>query len=149
MSNINKNSNNFNEEVIEKAKNSRFAKYDSEVVEHIESELTEGKIKKHLDKPEDIEKFGTLPFSDYIGDSFTNTPQPERAQLEEDLYKQLDDLRDKNGDLDPENPIIWELQDEIEANKLSFLAEDTAYFSLYGRNKDTLGPETMVLFKDK
>lgn len=149
MSNINKNSNDFNEEVIEKAKNSRFAKYDGEVVEHIESELTEGKIKKHLDKPEDIKKFGTLSFSDYIGDSFTNTPQPERAQLEEDLYKQLDDLRDKNGELDPENPIIWELQDEIEANRLSFLAEDTAYFSLYGRDKDTLGPETMVLFKDK
>lgn len=149
MSYINENSNNFNEEVIEKAKNSQFAKYDSEVVEHIESELTEGEIKKHLNKPEDIEKFGILSLIDYIGDSFTNTPQPEHAQLEEDLYKQLDELKDKNGELDPENPIIWEIQDEIEANRLSFLAADTAYFSLYGRDKDTLGPETMVLFKDK
>lgn len=149
MNDISKNSNNFNEAVIEKAKNSQFAKYDSEVVEHIESELTEGEIKKHLNKPEDIEKFGTLPLIDYIGDSFTNTPQPEHAQLEEDLYKQLDDLKDKNGELDPENPIVWGIQDEIEANRLSFLAADTAYFSLYGRDKDTLGPETMVLFKDK
>ena len=72
-----------------------------------------------------------------------------KCDTNQDGHISLDELKDKNGELDHENPIIWEIQDEIEANRLSFLAADTAYFSLYGRDKDTLGPETMVLFKDK